>query len=40
MDMFILVVLCILTVAVIQRQNASIGRMMRVRVEKDRRENR
>ena len=35
MEMVILVGLCILTVALIERQNASMRRMKRVRVERD-----
>jgi hypothetical protein len=37
MEMVILVGLCILTVAFIERQNAAMRRMKRVRVKRDRR---
>jgi hypothetical protein len=40
MEMVLLTVLCILTVAFIERQNASMRRLQRVRLEKDERFNR
>ena len=40
MEMVLLTVLCVLTVALIERQNASMRRLQRVRTEKDERASR
>jgi hypothetical protein len=40
MEMVFLTVLCILTVAFIERQNASMRRLQRARIEKDEHDNR